>query len=144
MLSRIHVGMDLRDCPIGCNEVCHAFGSAVRCRLTSPVRETDFAFCVAQQGIFKCLCFCKFGIGVNAVCAHAQNLHISICIVTDSLLESHAFSRSTTRACSGIKPKYDVFPAIITEFYFLTCMVFDQKIRRDITYCEHYDLLKRI
>jgi len=70
-------------------------------------------------------------------------LHISICIVTDSLLESHTFSRSATRACSGIKPEYDGFSAIITEFYFTACVVFDQKIRRDITYCEHYDLLKK-
>ena len=62
----------------------------------------------------------------------------------DSLLESYPFSRSATRACSGIKPEHDGFSAIITEFHFIACMVFDQKIRRDITCREHYDLLRKI
>lgn len=62
----------------------------------------------------------------------------------DSLLESYAFSRSATRACSGIKPEYDGLAAIVTEFYFFACVVFDQKIRRNITCCEHSDLLKKL
>lgn len=62
----------------------------------------------------------------------------------DSLLESYAFSRSATCACSGIKPEYDGLAAIVTEFYFTACVVFDQKIRRNIANIEHYDLLKKI
>ena len=64
-------------------------------------------------------------------------MHILGYIVLDSRLESLAFSRSATRACPRIKPEHDGLAAIIAEPHLIACVIFDQKIRRDITNSEH-------
>ena len=143
MRASIDIGVYLCDRAIGCNDVGHAFGRAVRCRLARAISETDFAFCVAQQRVAKILCGCELGIGNTIVCAHAQELHILGRIVLDSRLESLAFSRSATRARPRIKPEHDGLAAIIAEPHRIACVIFDQKIRRDITNSEHSSSSKK-
>ena len=137
MRAGIDIGVYLCDRAIGRNDISHAFGRAVRCRLARAISEADFAFCVAQQRVAKILRVGKLGIGGNIVCAHAQDLHIFGRVVVDSRLESDTFSRSATRARPRIKPEHDGLAAIITESHLIASVIFDRKIRRDISNCEH-------
>ena len=144
MRAGIHIGVYSCDDTIGGNDISHAFGSAVQCRLTRAISEAEFAFCIAQQRVIKILCVGKFGIGSNIVCAHAQNLHILGRIVVDSRLESRSLSRSAPRACPRIKPEHDGLAAIMTEPHLIACVIFDRKIRRDIANSEHNASSKKL
>ena len=137
MRAGIDIGVYLCDRAIGRNDIGHAFGRAGRCRWTRAISEADFAFRIAQQRVAKILRVGKLGVGGNIVCAHAQDLHIFGRVVVDSRLESDSFSRSATRARPRIKPEHDGLAAIIAESHLIACVIFDRKIRRDISNCEH-------
>ncbi len=141
------VGEHLRGMRCGLDRGIGLFDTAVH---TDHIRYAPGAFCVgvirravchpdgtrfiAKQVEGEIEFLPEFAVGFRIVEADSQNDRVFRIEFLDSITESNSFNRSTTGIGSGIKPQDNRLPAVIAQANISTGMVFNQEIRRNISY----------